>query len=61
MKKLKLEIETLAVSTFATDAAGAEGRGTVPANDMLAPTQAMTCVTCTRHTDPCLCTPTPLH
>lgn len=63
MKKLELRIDTLRVDSFATGEAGAETRGTVQGNergmDFLAPTQAATCITCTRHTDPCLCTPPP--
>lgn len=64
MKKLQLKLDTLRVDSFATGDAGAEGRGTVQANErgavaFMAPTQAATCVTCTRHTDPCLCLITP--
>ena len=61
MKKLQLRIDALQVESYATDAVGAQARGTVQANEEeFAPTQANTCVTCTRHTDPCLCTPTPV-
>jgi|GEM_PF-2651577 len=35
MRKMKLEIETLVVDSFAADNAGAEDRGTVHANGVL--------------------------
>ena len=57
MKKMKLQLDTLRVSTFPTDPKTADERGAE--RDFFAPTQANTCVTCTRHTDPCLCFPTP--
>lgn len=59
MKKLQLQVEALRVDTYETGTTGADARGTVQGNgilaDFLAPTQAATCVTCTRPTDPCLC------
>lgn len=60
MKKLQLRVDTLQVSTFAIGDTGAAARGTVHGKDEMAPTNAETCVTCTRRTDPCLCFPTPV-
>ena len=60
MKKLRLELDRLAVETFATEAADA-GRGTVAARE--APTIPPWCQTildqCTAMTGPCPCTPPP--
>ena len=49
MSKLQLRVDALEVASFPTDATGADARGTVEAFE------AMSRVTCTRHTDPCLC------
>ena len=57
MKKMKLQLDMLRVSTFPTDPKTAEERRME--RELFAPTQAQTCSTCTRHTDPCLCFPTP--
>lgn len=49
MKKLRLELDELTVSTFATDEQEQEATGTVQANDatvIFGPTRANTCATC---------------
>jgi hypothetical protein len=49
MKKLRLDLDELTVTTFATDAVEAEAAGTVQANDatvVFGPTRANTCQTC---------------
>jgi hypothetical protein len=49
MKKLRLDLDALAVTTFATDDQEAQAAGTVQANDatvVFGPTRANTCQTC---------------
>ena len=54
MNKLHLQIDALEVASFPTHATGAEARGTVEAFE------GMSRITCTRPSDPCLCTPPPV-
>ena len=52
MKKLRLDLDELTVSTFATDELVTEETGTVQANDatvIFGPTRANTCATCYTH------------
>jgi hypothetical protein len=49
MQKLKLNLDDLAVTTFAADADDAAANGTVQAHDVtvvFGPTRANTCATC---------------
>ena len=55
MRKLTLEIETLAVESFST-ADSEEGKGTVQGHDLIPTPPHLTCAPLTRLTD-CPCTP----
>jgi hypothetical protein len=49
MQKLRLNLDELAVTTFATDDQDAQGEGTVQAHDatvVFGPTRANTCQSC---------------
>lgn len=55
MKKIRLEIDTLVVESFAADAAAA-ARGTVDANEVTFAASCTTCNGCSSRPNPCFCT-----